>query len=115
MRRAVPVLVLLAVLPAVGQDAGVPDYQPAIDREEYRCPDAEEEAVPLDGGWWVPDVRERRVTCLLASCAAHRDAIEAELGKSKGGSTTSVVVAALVGLVVGGAAGIVVWDRVVKK
>lgn len=74
-RKAVLILALCAQL-AHAQDAGVSDagFVPSIrfdDAIYALCPDA-----PLaerhDGGWFLPDLRERRVACIMDTCETDR-------------------------------------------
>lgn len=80
---------------ALGQDGG-------IARDAYRCPTAPP-AEQLDGGWFLPDAREARVSCLMAACAADRDELERQ--QSEQGAV--LVKSFLVALAIGFSAGLV--------
>lgn len=77
-RKATLALALCARL-AFAQDAGASDAgaggaSPSIrfdDAIYALCPDAPK-AEPVDGGWFLPELRERRVACLMNTCEADR-------------------------------------------
>lgn len=72
MKKALALFLVSALCaPALGQDGG-------IARAAYLCPDAPL-AEKVDGGWFVSDEREKRVSCLMAACAADRDELEAQV------------------------------------
>lgn len=67
------VLWLLAAPPPVAAqdapDAGPPDAGPGIEQLYTACPDAPP-VVPVDGGYFTPDLRQRRENCRQAACEA---------------------------------------------
>lgn len=73
----------------------------------YDCPDAPR-AEQVDGGWFLTNARERRITCEIAACEAHRDA----LMKPEPEKPSGLVLAIVVGLLAFGAGFAV--DRLVK-
>lgn len=91
--------------PAIAKDGG----SPSIDRPEYDCPKAEEPIQKVDGGWFIPEPRERRLTCLMAACAAHRDELEKAVKSPNQGLGAAVAVSVAVGVILGaGAVGLAV-------
>lgn len=80
-----------------------------ISRPEYDCAEAPPAQKQEDGSWLLPPERESRLSCLMNSCAAHRDELEKQLGEASWSKAKLAGAAFVVGAILGaGAVAVVV-------